>query len=1066
MVFPDDRTELRIGGAWVDVTDYVYARDPISITYGRADEGTSVDPGSCKLTLNNRAGRFSPRNPNSPYYGLIGRNTPLRVSVPRPDGEAYLHLDGSTVAAASTPDRSSLDITGDIDVRVEATLDWDVLDVRRMLIGKWNVTGDQRSWALWIYSGQIALGFSSDGTINTANQAVLNLPRNMPRRSAVRVTVDANNGSGALVISLYTAPSLDGPWSLSSTGTATGLTMSIFNSTAPLTLAPESRDLFPIAIPATGQVHRAEVRNGIGGTVVAAPDFRTQTAGATSFTDSAGLPWTAQAGAIDDRNYRFTGEVVSWPPEWDVSGNDVWTSIEAAGILRRLGQGRKPFDSTLRRRVPSAPGLLAYWPMEDGNGATAASSAVPGVPAAKTTGFSWAGDSTLGGSLPLPTLGDTATLSAPVPRAATSGWQVEMVYRLPTMPTAETEILRLTLSDSTIRTITVAASTAGIHVRSLDVDNAQLGSVTYTDPPALAGFVGAWNRLAVFTSPVTSASGGEITVTAAWRDVAGSTYWWAFNTPTASQMGRVASITGTWGAATQDMAIGHLSVVAVPGVGSRQGSTIYEGADDGFAGETAIDRMQRLANEESEITISTLDGDRTLESQAMGPQAPAVLLDLLQDCADADGGILYEDRDSTSLVYRDRSSLYNQTPAIVMDYAVDGEVPPPLTPVEDDQSLRNDVTVTRQGGGSGRVVIEDGPLSVLPPEDGGVGIYDESVTLNLATDEQTLPIAGWRAHLGTWDEARYPSIHLRPRTAPQLTEGLLQLRVGDKGIIRNPPPWLPPQDIEFLVYGYTETITPYAWDVTLNAVPARPWTVGELPSEIVETFESDVPVLPHTDGGDAPWSRVSGIFGGWSLASGHITDEQHTDAIFTMPAGAVQLTFQYLVSSEEGGVDWTGDQFQVYIDDVLVLTDQGSQPVKTATFPVQPGSVVVFRYVKDDSTAAGLDHAYINDLTVSTVDGGTVPRVDTGGSVLASAVDEDDTALPVTTTGIWRWITTADFPDEFPFDVQLGGEVVTVTAIAAGTTQTFTVNRGVNGIRKAHPAGEDVRLAAPTYVAL
>ncbi len=65
--------------------------------------------------------------------------------------------------------------------------------------------------------------------------------------------------------------------------------------------------------------------------------------------------------------------------------------------------------------------------------------------------------------------------------------------------------------------------------------------------------------------------------------------------------------------------------------------------------------------------------------------------------------------------------------------------------------------MTRSGGSSGRAVAETGPLSVLPPPD-GVGIYDESVTLSLATDDQPERIAQWRVHLGTWDEARYPTI--------------------------------------------------------------------------------------------------------------------------------------------------------------------------------------------------------------------------------------------------------------------------------------------------------------------
>ncbi|XKK40309.1 hypothetical protein HFP72_06455 [Nocardiopsis sp. ARC36] len=73
--------ELMVGGQWVDITRDVYVREDISISRGRADEGAEVDPGTCSLVLNNRSGRYSPRNPRSPYHGRIGRNTPIRVSV-------------------------------------------------------------------------------------------------------------------------------------------------------------------------------------------------------------------------------------------------------------------------------------------------------------------------------------------------------------------------------------------------------------------------------------------------------------------------------------------------------------------------------------------------------------------------------------------------------------------------------------------------------------------------------------------------------------------------------------------------------------------------------------------------------------------------------------------------------------------------------------------------------------------------------------------------------------------------------------------------------------------------
>jgi hypothetical protein len=77
--------ELWINGEWVDITAYVMVRDDsgnISVTRGRRDEGSSADHATLNLLLDNRDGRWSPRNPTGTYYGLIGRNQPIRVSVP------------------------------------------------------------------------------------------------------------------------------------------------------------------------------------------------------------------------------------------------------------------------------------------------------------------------------------------------------------------------------------------------------------------------------------------------------------------------------------------------------------------------------------------------------------------------------------------------------------------------------------------------------------------------------------------------------------------------------------------------------------------------------------------------------------------------------------------------------------------------------------------------------------------------------------------------------------------------------------------------------------------------
>src|SRR4051794_33337410 len=94
------QVELQLGGTWTDITNRVYHRDRIRISRGRRDEGQRVDPSACTLTLKNKGGYFSPRNPLSPLYGLIGRNTPVRVSVTGSD--VYLDMDG-TADRATTP---------------------------------------------------------------------------------------------------------------------------------------------------------------------------------------------------------------------------------------------------------------------------------------------------------------------------------------------------------------------------------------------------------------------------------------------------------------------------------------------------------------------------------------------------------------------------------------------------------------------------------------------------------------------------------------------------------------------------------------------------------------------------------------------------------------------------------------------------------------------------------------------------------------------------------------------------------------------------------------------------
>ncbi|MVO84199.1 hypothetical protein GPA10_05280 [Streptomyces sp. p1417] len=111
--------ELWISGAWVDITSYTMVRDDsgsIRITRGMRDEGSQTEHATAQLQLKNTDGRFSPRNPSGPYFGLIGRNTPMRISVPDGMGGKSYRLWGEVSDWAQGWDTSGNDVWTDVEV--------------------------------------------------------------------------------------------------------------------------------------------------------------------------------------------------------------------------------------------------------------------------------------------------------------------------------------------------------------------------------------------------------------------------------------------------------------------------------------------------------------------------------------------------------------------------------------------------------------------------------------------------------------------------------------------------------------------------------------------------------------------------------------------------------------------------------------------------------------------------------------------------------------------------------------------------------------------------------------
>lgn len=1122
MTIPEPRVEFQIGGVWTDVTDDVDKESGLTIERGRRSRGARSDPTRVALTL--RGERYSTRNPMSDLYGVFGRNTPARVTV---DGsESYLDLPGAATDVATTPDHSSLDIVGDIDLRAEATMDWSSA-TNEVLIAKWGTAG-QRSYVLFVTGTILRFQWSTNGTSGFFHANYL--PPGFPRRGAVRATLDVNNGAGGFTSVLYWAPTMDGPWTSFSTYTDSGVT-SIFSSTAPLSLGLTGATSSLTLTPVHGRIHRAEVRSSIGGTAVASPDIRARTPGASSFTDSAGKLWTlAGATEITRRQYRATAEATSMAPRWHSSGHDVRVPVQATGLLQGLVQDGQALNSTLRRRIPSG-NPVGYWPMEESVAASQCYSPLADVlPMTMKGDWQFAADDSMPGSKALPKSGSGSGFAVSTPPTGSStGWHVEFVYKFDgTLPVSEAQIAHVHIGGSGMDAAIVYASTAGIRINLFDSFGTSLATTQLTDPLGIAAFSGVWNRMQIFTAK----SGGTTYVSAAFRDVV-TNIWWYVTTSISDVPGYVRAVTGTYGAGLgSGVQLGHLGVFTANGTPPPSllpAVTIYDGADDGFQGETVIDRFARLAGEEvATAAITWRDGQPELATGQLGPQRPAKLVDLLEEMAATDGGMLYERLDRRGVAYRDRVSLYNQVPALTLDYATRGHLGPPLEPVERTADVVNDVTVKRINGSSARAYLASGPLSVLPSSQGGAGPKATEAELSLATDAQTGPLAAWRLHLGTVDDPWFAQVRVMLHAAPALVEPVLALDVGDLIRITNLPAWVSPDPVDLIVEGWSETrANPLAWELRLNCSPGRPWTVGVVESEDIGRADTDGSVLAvsvdsddtvllvdsdagplwTTDPGECPLDiRIGGetmtvtaitgtvmdlfartVSSGWGTASsgqtwtvtgGSASDYSVLGGHGLISQGTINISRNAIMSAPSADIDITatvstdklatgGSQYVILVARWLDFNNFYSARLDFST--TQTVVLTLRRRVAGTETSlvqytSNLTHAAGRRFAI---------RFQLDGTDLRGRVWQEGTPEPPT----WQ-LETTDSGLTAAGSMGLRGilaatntNVLPVTAdwadfLLAGDRQRMVVTRSVNGIVKAQSAGTPVELAHPAVVAL
>jgi hypothetical protein len=781
---PADASTLQ----YTEITGDVRYADTIAIRAGSQDEMSRVDTTGHQATLDARSGNYSPRNPLGTWYGTLRKGTPIQTRVMLIDdlfartvasglgtepasGQAWtlstpFSVNGSNGLAAL----ASANTTAVTSLPGVASDEVDVL--------KCTSLGAVTTGAAWV-----------DAT----------LLRYADLSNYIRVHTEYQPG-GLIFVKI--------------TQVDAGSSIDILPLSA-TSLSYSAGTKIRTRVQAIGPVIRVKVWLD-SGAEPAAWNYAVSAPNTTTRGNAVGLfVWrvsgNTNAGTLTESIYEFrcdtiraTTPVPEWPTRWDQTGKYATSPIVGAGILRRLGQGATALRSPLYRQITSLTRLIGYWPMEDGADSSVLTNVVTSGKPGAATGMSFGANGPDGSASAISFLNadSTSQVSGTFrPASSTAGWQISWALRLNAVPTGNAAMLTWYTNNGYTWSINLAVGFYNIHV--VDKDGTVLldSNVSFTgfDPP---------NDWVEFRLKAT-VSGGTVSAEFAW-----------FKQGRSSPFGTTGTFSGTVGALTRWTAIGNTqlqggSIAHLFGVTTGSDNLqSYEAmrAFDGYAGETAGARLLRLAGEEG---VPLVVMGNTALCAPMGVQGVSTFLDLARECEDAEQGVIVERGLGLGFLTWDFRS--NVPVTMALDFA-SGHVADPPEPTDDDQRLINVIKLTRKGGGE--VIATDNASVALS------GAYIDEPTVSLASDLQLIDHAGWRLHIGTVDELRWPQITLDLRRNPGLIPTWCAMRIGSRITIANPPSVVAGGPLDLILEGFTETIGMHTWDVVMACSPAAPWDVG------------------------------------------------------------------------------------------------------------------------------------------------------------------------------------------------------------------------------------------------
>jgi hypothetical protein len=811
----------------------------ISYSGGAQDEAKDADAGQMQLTLDNRDGKFSTDNLAGPYSGLLDLNTPIRMGV-------RSWVDSFTRSVSN--DWGTVDAT--------QLFSWSVA-----FAAAFNVDGSR---------GTVILAAANTATSAIANRATARDADITSTITPIATATGASYGLGTRVRSTDVNNNAYSTLEFDTAGTATiKIRQVIAGSTTQLAaLNPIPSSTYTAGVPwklrtqVDGNQMRVKAWPAAGSEPTSWQITATISGALTG--SSLGIYAVRFSGntnsgvtpfiAMDDYTvtaFEFTGAVISWPLDWDVTGNNSWAAITAAGILRQLRQGTNPVQSPLRRQLAGTADVRGYWPLEDGSAAKVFSSAISANQPATFVGVTPAQENTLAGGGPAPTVTDAAggsiTFSV-VAGNGGSGMAGMFLAKLPSLPGAKTRICRIRASRGPVPIWDLSIDSGAIYTEGLAADGTVVTSATNALPAVDFTEWFAWQLETDNTTTPGNTDWASIT-----HQVGLPTYWAQSGTVAGGLVTDVswAQLTGPQGTSFAHFWSGRNTLPFV--------TDSFSLVSAGYAGELAAARFARVCGEAG-IPYIVQPGI----SEKMGPQPRGGTIAILSACAKADYAVMAER--GAGLEFIPRSARWNQAARMTLSKA-SGEIDKVPKPVRDDQKLVNKFTMSRTDGGS--ATYQD------PVSSGKVGTWEDSDTINVFDDSVLSNQAAWRVNVGTVKGLRWPSISVNYARNRLLIPFWRARSYGFRLTAVTALGQLTGNEPDMVVEGFSASLWPNGWTVDMNATSAKVWrTAVADDTGIYARVDSDacttsgsitsttlsIPIT--TTSGQLKWDNTAGLWTG------------------------------------------------------------------------------------------------------------------------------------------------------------------------------------------------------------